>query len=287
MERLHVLKTHLATHEGAPVVACAAGPGFDVQAVAAAVRAIVRGDPKMGPTLVRLAWHEAGTWDARRKDGGANTASMRFAPECQHAANAGLQRARDVLEPVKAAHPGISYADLWSLAGCVAIEAMRGPKIQWRYGRADATSAAGCAPDGRLPDASQGPDHIRDVFSRMGFTDRETVALVGAHTIGRCHADRSGYVGPWSPTPHIFNNTYFKKLVHEDWVVDKAAAKLQFKDATTGKLMMLPGDVALLFDKPYRVLVEEYARDKDAFFRDFAAAFQKLVELGTHDLRAL
>ena len=50
-------------------------------------------------------------------------------------------------------------------------------------------------PNGRLPDAAQGQKHVRDVFYRMGFNDQEIVALLGAHTIGRCHADRSGFVG--------------------------------------------------------------------------------------------
>jgi hypothetical protein len=50
----------------------------------------------------------------------------RFAPESDHGANAGLAIARQLLEPVKAAYPWISYADLWTLAGAVAIEAMGG-----------------------------------------------------------------------------------------------------------------------------------------------------------------
>jgi hypothetical protein len=50
----------------------------------------------------------------------------RFSPESEHGANAGLAVARDLLEPIKAAHPWISYADLWTLAGAVAIEAMGG-----------------------------------------------------------------------------------------------------------------------------------------------------------------
>jgi catalase (peroxidase I) len=86
----------------------------------------------------------------------------------------------------------ISY---YSLAGCVAIEQMGGPHIEWTGGRRDKGNETDCPPQGRLPDAALGKDHVLDVFvSRMGFTVRETVALIGAHTVGRCHADRSGIV---------------------------------------------------------------------------------------------
>lgn len=33
---------------------------------------------------------------------------------------------------------------------------------------------------------------LRATFNRMGFNDREIVALSGAHALGRCHADASG-----------------------------------------------------------------------------------------------
>lgn len=76
---------------------------------------------------------------------------------------------------------------------------MGGPKIEFTPGRTDATSESSCPPNGRLPDATQGAQHIRDVFYRMGFTDREITALNGGgHTIGRCHPDRSGFTGPWT-----------------------------------------------------------------------------------------
>ena len=59
--------------------------------------------------------------------------------------------------------------------------------------------------------------HLREIFGRMGFNDQEIVALAGAHALGRCHADASGYVGPWTPTPTTFNNLYFTLLLNLKW----------------------------------------------------------------------
>ena len=123
---------------------------------------------------------------------------MRFNPEASWGANAGLGVARDALEPIKEKHPEISYADLYTLAGVVAVEESGGPTIPYRLGREDFDSGETSPPDGRLPDADKGSkkmttQHVRDVFYRMGFNDREIVALLGAHALGRCHPDRSGY----------------------------------------------------------------------------------------------
>jgi cytochrome c peroxidase len=58
-------------------------------------------DGSYGPVLLRLAWHASGTFDKATGTGGSNGATMRFAPESDHGANAGLKAARDFLEPVK------------------------------------------------------------------------------------------------------------------------------------------------------------------------------------------
>lgn len=58
-------------------------------------------DGSYGPVIVRLAWHCSGTYDAATGTGGSNGATMRFAPEGDHGANAGLKHARDFLEVVK------------------------------------------------------------------------------------------------------------------------------------------------------------------------------------------
>jgi cytochrome c peroxidase len=38
------------------------------------------------------------------------------------------------------------------------------------------------------------------------FNDQEIVALSGAHAMGRCHTDRSGFEGPWTFSPVTFSN---------------------------------------------------------------------------------
>ncbi len=50
---------------------------------------------------MRMAWHAAGTYDAKSKTGGTNGGTMRFSPESTDPANAGLSIIRDLLHPVK------------------------------------------------------------------------------------------------------------------------------------------------------------------------------------------
>lgn len=100
---------------------------------------------------------------------------------------------------------------------------MQGPDIPWRPGRSD-RDVSMCTPDGRLPDASKEQNHLRGIFGRMGFDDREIVALSGAHALGRCHTDRSGYDGPWTFSPTVLTNDYFKLLLEEKWEFKKVSA---------------------------------------------------------------
>lgn len=236
-------------------------------------------DGSYGPVLLRLAWHASGTYDAETNTGGSNGATMRFAPEGDHGANAGLKHARDFLEPIKEAFPWISYSDLWTLAGVCAVQEMQGPTIPWRPGRSDKDESF-CTPDGRLPDGAKGQDHIRAIFGRMGFNDQEMVALSGAHALGRCHTDRSGFEGPWTFSPTVLTNDYYKLLMEEKWGWRNWGGPKQYQDVASKSLMMLPTDMALIQDETFRNYVHKYADDNDAFFKDFAAVITKLFELG-------
>ena len=35
----------------------------------------------------------------------------------------------------------------------------------------------------------------------------------GAHTVGGCKADRSGFEGHWTENPHVFDNGYFREML--------------------------------------------------------------------------
>lgn len=160
-----------------------------------------------------------------------------------------------------------------------AIQEMQGPTIPWRPGRAD-RDAAWCTPDGRLPDGAKEHDHLRDIFYRMGFNDQEIVALSGAHALGRCHTDRSGFEGPWTHSPTVVTNDYFKLLLEEKWSFRKWDGPKQFQDVSSKSLMMLPSDMALIKDKSFRTWVEKYAKNNEQFFGDFSNVLTKLFELG-------
>eukprot|EP01111_Echinosteliopsis_oligospora_P019004 TRINITY_DN898_c0_g1_i1.p1 TRINITY_DN898_c0_g1~~TRINITY_DN898_c0_g1_i1.p1 ORF type:complete len:459 (+),score=145.02 TRINITY_DN898_c0_g1_i1:86-1378(+) len=233
------------------------------------------------PIAMRMAWHASGTHDKGDNTGGSNGATMRFAPESDDPDNAGLSIIRDLLLPVKRAHPDISYGDLYTAAACYAIEFLGGPKVPFNLGRSDHDDGAKCPAHGRLPDATKDAAHLREVFSsRMGFTDREIVALSGGHTLGRCHSVRSGFDGPWTTHPLRFDNEYFRNLLNLTWKPRKWDGPLQFEDEETGKLMMLASDMALVEDPKFKAVVEEYAKDEAVFFKDFAAAYAKLLALG-------
>ncbi|EOD08863.1 putative cytochrome-c peroxidase [Emiliania huxleyi CCMP1516] len=249
---------------------------------------MITADPDIGPTMVRLAWHSSGTYDKMSKTGGSGGGTIRFKEELAHGGDRATYPRYSsplhltLLAPPSEAHCSISYADLYTLAGATAIEAAGGPTVT-------------------VPDADKGSpaktlSHLRmDIFYRMGFDDREIVALSGAHALGRrriphalgrCHPDASGYSGPWTPTPTVLTNGYYALLLSLPWTLKEWDGPMQFEDPS-GKLMMLPSDIALIQDKKMRQYVQMYAKDKELFFKEFAAAFQKLEELGTKNLKTV
>jgi len=165
-----------------------------------------------GPIVVRLAWHDAGTYCQFCSQRGGPHALMRYAGQSSDPANTGLNTARDPLQ--KVINEGnfnktITISDFWQFAADVAIEFMGGPHITFRPGRMDWTMDK-FTPYDRLPDGGFSfPDfdpttkYVRDIFYRMGFNDQEITALIGAHTLGECHQAWSGFFWAMDPRSYL------------------------------------------------------------------------------------
>ncbi|CAN1757861.1 L-ascorbate peroxidase 3 [Linum perenne] len=205
------------------------------------LRALIYGK-QCAPIMLRLSFHDAGTYDARTRTGGPN-GSIRHRNELSRVANSGINVAVD-------------------FCGVVAVEVTGGPQIDFVPGRKDSTESADS--DGRLPNPNQGSSHLREVFYRMGLSDRDIVVLSGAHTLGRAHQERSGFDGAWTKEPFKFDNSYFVELARGE----------------TQGLLQMPTDKALMEDPRFREFVMLYAEDEDAFLEDYAISHKKMSELG-------
>ncbi len=190
-----------------------------------------------GPLFIRMAWHSAGTYRTGDGRGGGGRGQQRFAPLNSWPDNANLDKARRLLWPVKQKYGRkISWADLFILAGNVALESMGFKTYGFAAGREDvwepdedifwgqegkwlegdlrysaekeldnplAAVQMGLiyvnpeGPNGE-PDPLAAAKDIRTTFARMAMNDEETVALIaGGHTFGKTHgAGDAKHVGP-------------------------------------------------------------------------------------------
>ena len=123
----------------------------------------------------------------------------------------------DVYETVTADGIDVSRADLWAIAGRAAadygmegmpnhrdydssqtwstvVQAWVSPFPTFKYGRKDCDSAPYTDDEHEFPSAHNNFDEVMTYFAEeFGFTDDQTVAIMGAHTYGGMDTDNSGY----------------------------------------------------------------------------------------------
>ncbi len=183
-------------------------------------------------------------------------------------------------------------------------------------------------PGGNPDPVASGRD-VRETFARMAMNDEETVALVaGGHTFGKSHgAGHPSHVGPepeaapieeqglgwkssfgsgkgvhtisngiegaWTPTPIVWDNSYFDVLFGYDWelTTSPAGAKQWRPKGGAGAdtvpdahdpnkrhaPMMTTADLSLRFDPIYEPIARRFQKDPAAFSDAFARAWFKLT----------
>lgn len=346
--------------------------------------------------FMRLAWHCSGTLKrtGTKVRGGCEGGNLRHWPEREWRDNGGLDHARALVAQVKAMpeYNGISWGDLMTFAGTVAVKASGGPVKKFCFGRIDdedgsaslmlgtegttecefgderctshvctntfqwptqektdhvlcnSTQADGreqashsvgliyVYPEGpQVTEADEffgtyGNDavhqrspylsamEVRDTFTRMGWNDSETVALIaGGHSLGRTHGNcaaapsgtpcngkyttTSGFEGAWTRTPSKWSYDYFEGMFEywNDWEPTQSPEEKDQWGLMEGKggdfegTMRLTADIALLWDKEYyafsRQFYEDPARFDDAFQKSwFTLTHRSAAHPGDDDL---
>lgn len=115
--------------------------------------------------------------------------------------------------------PGLSRADCWAIAAVTTAQQLNGVGFTFdleHVGRRDCSNgdAIGDVRDSvDQPSASLTTDGLLDFFaSEFGFDAQETVALMGAHTLGSLANGRTGFSGQWVTRPRVLDNEFFQLL---------------------------------------------------------------------------
>ena len=262
--------------------------------------------------LVKAAWASASTFRGSDMRGGANGARVALAPQKDWAVNEPAQLA-SVIETLSGIQRDfdkpVSLADLIVLGGTAAVEqaARAGGhdiEVGFTPGRSDATqeqtdveSFAVLEP---VADGFRNYQKTRysvpaeallvDRAQLMSLTPPEMTALVGGLRVLGANAGNSDH-GVFTDRAGTLSNDFFVNLLDmaTAWTPDSADEEMfTGRDRTTGEARWSATRVDLIFgsNSELRAIAEVYASaDAEAkFVQDFAAAWQKVMELDRFDL---
>jgi catalase-peroxidase len=270
------------------------------------------------PHLVSAAWASASTFRGSDKRGGANGARIRLAPQKDWDVNQPAQLAKvlQTLEGIQkefnnaqAGGKKISLADLIVLGGCAAVEAAAKKAgydvtVPFTPGRADASpeqtdvdSFAVLEPtaDGfrnylRTGHAKSAEELLVDRAQLLTLTVPQMTVLVGGMRALNANAGQSGH-GVFTKQPETLTNDFFVNLLdmNTKWQASPTSEGVfEGRDRATNALKWTGTRVDLLFgsNSQLRAVAEVYASDdsKEAFVKDFVAAWTKVMNLDRFDL---
>ncbi|MFJ8166612.1 catalase/peroxidase HPI [Streptomyces sp. NPDC096136] len=268
--------------------------------------------------LVSAAWAAASSFRGSDKRGGANGGRIRLQPQSGWEANdpdrlatvlSTLEGIRRSFNEGRSDGRRVSLADLVVLAGGAAVERAAGRagfevEVPFTPGRVDASqeqtdvesfAALEPAADGfrnylgkgnRLPAEYL----LLDKANLLTLSAPEMTVLVGGlRVLGANHGQSS--LGVLTDTPGTLTNDFFVNLLDlgTTWkAVSEDETLFEGRDAATGAVRWTGSRADLVFgsNSELRALAEVYASDdaKEAFVKDFVAAWAKVMDLDRFDL---
>jgi catalase-peroxidase len=270
--------------------------------------------------LVATAWASAASFRGSDKRGGANGARIRLAPQKDWEVNQPAELAKvlpkleTIQKEINSAQTNgnkgkkVSLADLIILGGDAAIEeaakkAGHEVKIPFKPGRTDASqeqtdvhSFAVMEPvaDGfrnylRSGQVLSAEELLVDRAQLLTLTAPEMTALVGGLRALNANFGQAKH-GVLTNRPETLTNDFFVNLLDmkTKWEPSTSEGVYEGRDRATGKIKWTGTRADLVFgsNSQLRALAEVYACDdaKEAFIKDFAAAWNKVMNLDRYDL---
>jgi len=268
--------------------------------------------------LVCTAWASAASFRGTDKRGGANGARIRLAPQRDWEVNNPAELAKvlqtlgEIQQDFNRSHSGgkkVSLADLIVLGGCAAVaQAARNAghdiTVPFVPGRTDASqehtdvesfavlepSADGFRNYLRAAQKLPAETLLVDRASLLTLTAPEMTVLIGGMRALNANVGQSRH-GVFTDRPETLTNDFFVNLLDMDteWKASASAENVyEGRDRATGEVKWTATAVDLVFgsNSQLRALSEVYACDdaKEAFVRDFVAAWDKVMNLDRFDL---
>jgi catalase-peroxidase len=267
--------------------------------------------------LVTTAWASAATFRGSDKRGGANGARIRLAPQKDWEVNqpAELAKVLTKLVAIQTEFNGsqsggkkVSLADLIVLGGCAAVEAAakkagHDVKVPFSPGRMDTSqeqtdvhsfAVLEPAADGfrnyqRKGDQRPAEELLVDRSQLLTLTAPEMTVLVGGMRALNANFGQSKH-GIFTKRPEALTNDFFVNLLdmRTKWEPSSTEGVFEGHDRATGEIKWTGTRADLVFgsNSQLRAIAEVYACDdsKEAFVKDFVAAWTKVMNLDRYDL---
>jgi catalase-peroxidase len=265
--------------------------------------------------LVTTAWASAATFRGGDKRGGGNGARIRLAPQKDWEVNQPAELAK-VLHKLEAiatefnkGGKKVSLADLIVLGGSAAVEeaakkAGHDVKVPFSPGRTDASqeqtdahsfavmehTADGFRNYNRTGRQRPPEELLIDRAQLLTLTAPEMTVLIGGMRVLNTNFGHSKH-GVFTHRPETLTNDFFVNLLDMStkWQPSSTSEGVyEGRDRATGEIKWTGTRVDLVFgsNSQLRALAEVYASDdsKETFVKDFAAAWNKVMNLDRYDL---